>query len=236
MDFLSRDRQRQAVEELARRSGEAQVRVALKAVESARQAAAAGSAADRAAHVGYHLIDPGRARSRGRRRVPAAAARRGRAGSCCATPSPLYLGRHRASLTGVLVAAAVRYAPVAGGGGALARSASPLLALAPGERSRDRAASSAWSPGDRPPRRLPRLDFSDRRPGRRAHDGHRADDADQRSTASTALLEHLEVLALGNLDPRIHFAILSDFADASTRDAPDDAAILERGACRASRR
>src|SRR4029077_8361100 len=57
MDFLSRDRQRQAVEELAAPSGDAQVRVALRAVESARQAAAAGSAADRAAHVGYHLID-----------------------------------------------------------------------------------------------------------------------------------------------------------------------------------
>ena len=41
MDFLSRDRQRQAVEELAAPSGDAQVRVALRAVESARQAAAA---------------------------------------------------------------------------------------------------------------------------------------------------------------------------------------------------
>ena len=40
MDFLSRDRQRQAVEELAAWSGDAQVRVALRAVESARQAAA----------------------------------------------------------------------------------------------------------------------------------------------------------------------------------------------------
>ena len=60
MDFLSRDRQRQAVEELAAPSGEAQVRVALRAVESARQAAASGSPADRAAHVGYHLIDRGR--------------------------------------------------------------------------------------------------------------------------------------------------------------------------------
>ena len=39
MDFLSRDRYRQAVEELADRTGEAQVRVALRAVESARQAA-----------------------------------------------------------------------------------------------------------------------------------------------------------------------------------------------------
>ena len=43
MDFLSRDRQRQAVEELAAPNGDAQVRVALRAVESARQAAASGS-------------------------------------------------------------------------------------------------------------------------------------------------------------------------------------------------
>ena len=43
MDFLSRDRQRQAVEELAPTSGEAQVRMALKAVESARQAIVRGS-------------------------------------------------------------------------------------------------------------------------------------------------------------------------------------------------
>src|SRR5258706_12912600 len=56
MDFLSRDRQRQAVEELSKPSGEAQVRVALKVIESARQSAAAASSADRAAHVGYPLI------------------------------------------------------------------------------------------------------------------------------------------------------------------------------------
>src|SRR3954467_11696622 len=60
MDFLSRDRQRQAVEELAAPSGEAQGRVAVRAVEPARQAVVLGSPADRAAHVGYHLIDGGR--------------------------------------------------------------------------------------------------------------------------------------------------------------------------------
>ena len=74
MDFLSRDQQRQAVEELAAPSGEAQLRVALRAVESARQAAvrrpahdtqarvthASGSRADRAVHVGYHLLGRGR--------------------------------------------------------------------------------------------------------------------------------------------------------------------------------
>ena len=52
MDFLSRDQQRQAVEALATPSGEGQVLVALKAIESARQAAASASTADRSAHVG----------------------------------------------------------------------------------------------------------------------------------------------------------------------------------------
>src|SRR6266496_360090 len=60
MDFLSRDRYRQAVEELAEPTGEAQLRVALRAVESARQATESGQAADRAAHVGHHLIGKGR--------------------------------------------------------------------------------------------------------------------------------------------------------------------------------
>ena len=44
--------------------------------------------------------------------------------------------------------------------------------------------------------------------------------------AEAALLEHMEVLALGNLDPCIHFAILSDFADAESQDVPEDTAIL----------
>jgi cyclic beta-1,2-glucan synthetase len=59
MDFLSRDRQRRAVEELAD-SGEAQIRIALKAVELARQAATQ-SRTHVAAHVGFHLIGKGRA-------------------------------------------------------------------------------------------------------------------------------------------------------------------------------
>ena len=60
MDFQSRDRYRQAVEELAGRSGDAQLRVARRAVESAREAADEGAVGDRAAHVGYHLIGGGR--------------------------------------------------------------------------------------------------------------------------------------------------------------------------------
>jgi hypothetical protein len=40
------------------------------------------------------------------------------------------------------------------------------------------------------------------------------------------LLAHLEVQALGNVDPHIHFAVLSDFADAPSETLPRDAAIL----------
>ena len=59
-EFLTRDRYRQAVEELAEGSAEAQVRVALRAIESARQAAEHAGASARAAHVGFHLIGKGR--------------------------------------------------------------------------------------------------------------------------------------------------------------------------------
>jgi len=61
MDFASRDRYRRAVEELAEPTGEAQMRVALRAIERARQAADHNPKGDRAAHVGEYLIGTGRA-------------------------------------------------------------------------------------------------------------------------------------------------------------------------------
>jgi len=40
------------------------------------------------------------------------------------------------------------------------------------------------------------------------------------------LLAHIEVQALGNADPRVHFAILSDFPDAEAREMPGESEIL----------
>ncbi len=40
------------------------------------------------------------------------------------------------------------------------------------------------------------------------------------------MVAHMEVLALGNPDPRLHFAILSDFTDADAQHLPGDDAIL----------
>src|SRR5207244_11252330 len=76
-----------------------------------------------------------------------------------------------------------------------------------------------------PPRRLPRLDFSEGLP----------EEARTMVVVPTmltsvpsvaALLEHIEVLALGTLAPYIHFAILSDFVDADSCDLPGDSPIL----------
>src|SRR6267378_3323536 len=113
MDFLSRDRQRQAVEELAAPTGEAQVRVALRAIESARQAAANGSSADRAAHVGYHLID------RGRRDLEADVAYRPRLASrvrrwVFTHPTLMYLAP-MALVTALLLAGSAAYLRYSGG-------------------------------------------------------------------------------------------------------------------------
>jgi cyclic beta-1,2-glucan synthetase len=221
MDFLSRDRQRQAVEELAAPNGDAQVRVALRAVESARQAVAGGSPADRAAHVGYHLI------AEGRRTLEVDVAYRPRFARrvkdlVFAHATLLYLGSI-AVMTAALLIGTAAYARHEGTSTRVLTVLLLLLAIPAADIAITLVQRViAWAI---PPRRLPRLDFSDRVP----------DDARTlvvvptmlTSTASVeALLEHMEVLALGNLDARIHFAILSDFADADAQDLPGDAPIL----------
>jgi cyclic beta-1,2-glucan synthetase len=221
MEFLSRDRYRQAVEELAERTGEAQVRVALRAVESARLVADAEGTGARAAHVGHHLI------GNGRRELEADVAwrpglRKLLRRFAFAHATAAYLGAI-ALATAALVAAGVAYARHEGGatwaqvGVALALLL-PASEVAIGVVQRLAARFA-------PPRRLPRLDLSDGVP----------EDARTLVVVPTLLtsvegverqLEHLEVLALGNLDPHVHFAILGDFADAAARDLPGDAAIL----------
>ncbi|HEX5819043.1 MAG TPA: hypothetical protein VFY20_09200, partial [Gemmatimonadales bacterium] len=222
MDFLSRDRYRQAVEELAEPTGEAQVRVALRGVESARQAAERTSAEDRAAHVGYHLI--GRGRPDLELDVayqPALPARLRRFAARHATG--VYLGAI-GLVTMLLLALAVFCARLADATVLAQLLAAALLLLPATELAIaivQRAVAQLL-----PPRRLPRLEL---------HDGvpEAARTMVVIPTLLTSvdgvreLLEHLEVLALGNLDPRIHFAILGDFADADAAEMPEDAALLE---------
>ena len=242
MDFLSRDQQRQAVEELAPPSGEGQVRVALKAIESARQAAASGSTAR---SRGPRRLSPRRSRTRAISKptspIGPAPATRAPARRCCATPPVLYLGA---------IAVADR------------GPASPPPSPTPGTRARSPAVQVAVA-------LLVLLPASDLAiaciqravvHARRARSGCRAstsptgvpDSARTMVIVPTmltsaagvdALLEHVEVLALGNLDPCVHFAILSDFADTgdarrarTTRRSSSARARGRRGAQRQVRR
>jgi cyclic beta-1,2-glucan synthetase len=223
MDFLSRDQQRHAIEQLAAPSGEAQVRVALRAVESARHAAAGGSTADRAAHVGYHLI------GRGRRDLEADVGYQPRvvdraARALFTHTTLLYLGMI-AIVTAIFVAAGLEYARHAGGSAA-AQAAVACLLLLPASDFAILCIQQATSRLIRP-KRLPRLDFSAGVP-EHARTMVIVPTMLTSIAGVDALVEHLEVLALGNLDPCVHFAILSDFPDTSTPDVPEDAAALER--------
>jgi cyclic beta-1,2-glucan synthetase len=220
MDFLSRDRYRQAVEDLADGTGEGQLRVALRTVESARQAAESGLQGS-AVHVGHHLIGKGRAdleidvayRPRFLRRV-----RR----FVFAHATAAYLGAI-GLLTAPLLGLGFVYASQHESPWPFAWVA--LLLLLPAS---DVAIAVVQSLCVRfaPPRRLPRLDLLGGVPERARtmivvptllSSVERADE----------LVEHLEVLALGNLDAHVHFALLGDFTDAPAREMPRDAAILE---------
>jgi cyclic beta-1,2-glucan synthetase len=225
MDFLSRDRYRQAVEDLADGTGEGQLRVALRTVESARQAAEGGGSG-RAAHVGHHLIGRGRADLEADVAYRPPLLRRVRR-FVFAHVTAAYLGTVLL-LTVLLLGLGFAYARQ--------HATSPwplawvaLLLLVPAS---DVAIAVVQSLSVRfaAPRRLPRLDFL----------GGVPESARTMVVVPTLLtsverveelLEHLEVLALGNLDPRVHFAILSDFADAPALEMPQDEAIL--GAARA---
>jgi cyclic beta-1,2-glucan synthetase len=219
MDFLSRDRYRQAVEELAESSGEAQLSVALRAIESARLAAESGG--DRAAHVGYHLI------GKGRRALETDIAYRPRLAKrirrfVFAHATSAYLGSI-ALATLFLLGLGLAY--VRGQGGSIwAQAGTALLLLLP---SSEVAIAFVQRLAARlaPPRRLPRLDFQEGIP-----ESARTLVVVPTMLTSVAevnrLIEHVEVLALGNLDPRIHFAILGDFVDAPAREMPQDDAIL----------
>ena len=220
MDFPSRDRYRQAVEELAEPTGEGQLLIALKCVERARQADA-GPPDGRAAHIGYHLIGNGRrAFERSVAWVPKPAARVRRLFFAYATP--VYLSAIVVGTT-ALSLGAVSYAYAHGYRNAWLAWVALLVAIPASEFV---IQSLQWIIGQLiPPRRLPRLEL-DRIPAS-ARTMVIVPTILDRADHVAAFLSHLEVQALGNADPHVHFAVLSDFRDAPTEALPQDDEILE---------
>ncbi|MCU0224631.1 MAG: DUF3131 domain-containing protein [Acidobacteria bacterium] len=225
MDFLSRDRYRQAVEDLADGTGEGQLRVALRTVESARQAAESGGP-ERATHIGFHLIGRGRADLEADVAYRAPLRRRVRR-FVFAHATAAYLGTI-ALLTALLLGLGFAYARQQDGSPWPLAWVAILLLLPASEVAT--AIVQRLCVRFAAPRRLPRLDFL----------GGVPESARTMVVVPTLLttieraaelIEHLEVLALGNLDPHVHFALLTDFTDAPARELPQDEAIL--GAARA---
>jgi cyclic beta-1,2-glucan synthetase len=218
-DFATRDRYRQAVEKLARRSPRTEVEVARRAVEQASRAG--GPDTDRRRHVGYYLVGPG---------LSAFKAELGYRPSfrdwllagVLDHPRATYFGSI-AAITALLLALlgslAWEWAPPGPAGLALtllvlAAALLPVSELAVGLVNHVLTLFL-------PPRTLPKLDFKDGMP------------ADcltfvvmpsmlVRPESAATLLDRLEIHYLANPDPQLCFALLTDFADADTEHRPED--------------
>lgn len=223
MDFATRDRYRHAVEFLARHSRRPEAEVAREAIELAAAGARANPPPDRAAHVGFYLIDGGRARlavrvkmrwpwrtwvERGIHRFPLAAYAGGIGLLTLLTAVGIWrqahaLGAHGPGLGLLTLAFAVGFSQ-------LAVALVNWLAL--------RLVR---------PRLLPRLDFTA---------GIAADCRTMVAVPTMLtsregidrLLETLEIHYLANRDPRLHFALLTDFRAAAAATLPGDQALLQR--------
>ncbi|MGE5717785.1 MAG: glycosyltransferase family 2 protein, partial [Acidobacteriota bacterium] len=220
MDFSTRDRYRHAIEKLAPRSGEDQVRVARRAAARARETPP--EADPRQAHVGWFLVGPGRPefeKDVGERRGPIARIRR----AFFRHATPLYLGSIFV-LTAAGLAAVSAYARAAGVAPGVEMWAFALAALPVSEIAVFLV--QRFVDAVVPPRRLPRLELASGVP-ENARTLVVFPTLFEGVAAVEPMLRHLEVQALANPDSHVHFALLSDFADAVEATRPDDDAILD---------
>ncbi len=217
-DFNTRDRCRHVVEGIARRSPSSEEQVAQAAVTLSHDAARRLGAGAREAHVGFHLIDDGVERLKaGLQYRPSARERLITA--ILHWPTAYYLiGIELVTLALATYLFTFLHSHLSWLGLILFLLATePAIALL-----------NAITVYLIPPRRLPRLDFSEGIPA-------------EFSTMVVVptlllsekfisqLLNDLEVRYLANPDPRLSYALLTDFADASSPNA--DADEMLAGAC-----
>ena len=223
MDFATRDRYRHVIERLSRGSSRDQIAVATEALALAQRGTAEAPDEPHRGHLGFYLIDAGRASLEsllGYRVTPFAQLRRALARQALA----VMLGA--ALLLTLMIAAVLVMHAARGGvqGGALWL----LAALAVLGASQFASAMVNWFVTlIAEPRPLPRMDYSDGIPPA------------MRTlvvmptmlveiTAIDSLLDKLEVHFLGNRDAHLHFALLTDLADAASAVMDDDDALLRR--------
>lgn len=223
MDFATRDRYRHVVEELGRKHHTAEELVARTAISLSLDSQGEHDTNDRRSHVGYYLIDKGRylleSRLVGKKTI--------------GIRLKNFLDRHKVSLfiTGVLlVTAAISVCMISA---YMLPSAGPWT-IAGMSIACFVAASQAsvsllnWiATLTIQPKRLPRLDFSSGLPENCASI---VVIPTMLCTPQTTkrVLQSLEASYLGNLDPELQFALLTDFLDADEEVQADDQKLLEQ--------
>jgi len=224
MDFATRDRYRHVVEEIAKASGLPESDVARKAIQLAHERSGNGRSGedDRAAHVGFYLVDKGRPllERAANMRLSAFEALRRLGGRL---PLALYLGAIVA-ITAALTASLVTKAHGAGAGDEVLVALAILLVLATSQLAVGMVNWVATLMVS--PHALPRMDFSHGLPARsRTLVVVPTMLADAQNVGE--LLEALEVRFLANRDEHLHFGLLTDFRDAAVENLPDDAWLLQ---------
>lgn len=220
-DFATRDRYRNAIEHMARGSTCTEMDVAREAIVLARVAATQRGPSDRSAHVGFYLIDQGRiSLERGVGCRVSFMSRLKRAGRRLRLP--LYLGSILALTLLIMVGVldAIGRVEARGGFHDFLMVLGLLAAAALATTFVNQVVTLSL-----PPRLLPRLDFSEGIPT-----AHRSMVIVPTLVGSRQeidrLFEALEIRYLGNRDPNLFFALLTDFHDAPQQTLPGDADLL----------
>ncbi|HET9265663.1 MAG TPA: glucoamylase family protein, partial [Vicinamibacterales bacterium] len=221
MDFATRDRYRHSVEELAKRARQPEHDVALRAVNLAREAVGSRPDNDRTHHVGYYLISRGRFRLEQDLRYPPTARERW-SRFFFRHPALGYLGT-LACMTVVSVASLVAYANRRGGSTGELWLVGLIVLLPAAELVISLVNLILTS--QVPPRPLPKLDLRGGIPKEDRTFVVVPAIVDSESRLGS-LLDDLEVRFLANRDTNLHFALLTDFADADERERPEDRALL----------
>jgi cyclic beta-1,2-glucan glucanotransferase len=221
MDFATRDRYRHVVEDIAKRSRFSEFEVAHRTIQLARDGAARNGDAGREAHVGFYLIDRGRAqleRSVEARLSGLAGLRR--MGSRHAWF--LYLGTILL-LTAMFSSGLLAEARAGGTRGGILALFAVLSVLGSSQLA---VALVSWLATLLvTPKRLPRMDFAKGIPPEcRTLVVVPTMLANAQSTKD--LLEALEVRFLGNRSENLHFALLTDFQDAHEETTSEDEPLL----------
>ncbi len=227
MDFATRDRYRHVVEKIAKNSRLSEIEVARHALDLAREGAAKNDDGERAAHVGFYLIDRGLSRLE----------RRAKACLCTLEslqkwgrhfPLSLYLGA-MALLTALFTGSLLTKAQADGVPGGLLPF---LVILAVLGTSHLAVALVNWlATLLATPWPLPRMDFSGGIPPEA-----RTLVVTPTMLTSTQniedLIEALEVRFLANRDDHLHFGLLTDFRDAQEETLSEDAGLVQLAAQR----